>query len=256
MISCGRCAQRWVGKSMGLKAAVSEELFIGPISCRFDILGVQPDGVSHMGSCDYTVFRGDSLVVVRVSSVISLNGVRLSESRELRMSAADFDPVSFSAFLSGPSGRTSVRADYRFPSHLGHLRPLTIDPSRVISLKIAHMPELQQGHRPRRRLIMEKRPHLIDGLSLPELLRSMAAEGRLSESRVVFDPVSGLYLDCDISRLPGSGSAGRIGYRVRSLNRKLGISLDEELLFDGSPPFVLLKHSKPSQIMEISEWSA
>ncbi len=240
------------------RAAISEELFTGPISYKFDILRVDPSGISQVGNCSYRTLQNGDILTVRVSSMVFLSQGKLFEKKELYMSRADFAPVSFSAFLDGPSGKTLVKSYYRFSSSLSHLRPLNLDFYRTISVDIAHVPEGSGGCLTKQKLIIEKRPYLVDSLSVVELVRSMVAAGRPAERKIVFDTVSGLYLDCDISYIPEDESdtvSGCAGYRVRSYSRKLDIYFDEEFYFDNSPPFVLLRHRKPSQIMEISEWS-
>jgi hypothetical protein len=224
---------------------VSEGLLIDPISCKFSILKVERNGISQVGSCNYEVSQSDDLIGVSMSSTILLPWGKCFEKKELQMSIADFTPISFTAFLDGPSVRTLIKSDYGLPSSLSYIHPLNLDFSSAISVGITHISRDPEGRVAERRFIVEKRPFIMDSLSILELVRYMAAAGQPTERRIMFDGASGVYLDCYISYFPEDRfdePADCICYSVRLCNRKLGISLDEELYFDNSPPFVLLRH--------------
>lgn len=216
--------------------------------------------VGYLGNLEYESLWENCRGLVRWSMVIPCKGI--SQKAALELGVPTLQPISVHVTTDMPGKSLSVQVNYSCSVTLRHFRPLAIDLARMMSIKICLAPKDFWG-RPifkdpeTQDFLIPRRPDTIDTFGVFEVIRQMVSCGETSKNIALFDVNSRLYFNCMLSESGKENIQTQIGeyecirYQMISQQPDSGISATEYFYFCSTPPFCLIKHVRPSQLMEI-----
>lgn len=238
------------------------ELQLPPTKFKYRIKQADNTGraLDYLGDLEYESLWNDRQGIIKWSMVIPGKGI--SQKATLRLDVPSLEPVSVHVITDGPDKNLSVEANYSCSLNLHHFRPLALDLAKVIAIKICLAPKDFWGNpvlkgAETHSFLIPRRPNFIDSFGILETVRQMVVCGESARSAPLFDVNSRLYFNCTVSKSGKENIQTEISeyeclrYEMISVQPDSGISVTENFYFRSTPPFCLIRHERPTQLLEI-----